>query len=198
MPTLFQSIQGFAGASGVGVLCLAGLFLAASVFANNLPVIAKDLLASPNWSAVANLPLLVVAYVIGLLAIAFVDGGTRLTSSGISALSNGAVAARYGQLEQEAEILSGSVVGFFLLGVAALLNMLGVSRMGSHSVVHGRIVRGHRGRCLEDEPNEALRCGCAGGPCSQHRGRPCRRTGHSRCGLTRHAADGAWTRARRG
>jgi hypothetical protein len=124
MPTLFQSIQGFAGASGVGVLCLAGLFLAASVFANNLPVIAKDLLASPNWSAVANLPLLVVAYVIGLLAIAFVDGGTRLTSSGISALSNGAVAARYGQLEQEAEILSGSVVGFFLLGVAALLNML--------------------------------------------------------------------------
>ncbi len=123
MPTLFQSIQGFAGASGVGVLCLAGLFLAASVFADNLPVVAKNLYASPNWSAVANLPLLVVAYVIGLLAMALVDRGTRLTQSDISALSNGAVAARYGQLEQEAEILSGSVVGFILLGVAALLNI---------------------------------------------------------------------------
>ena len=79
MPTLFQSIQGFAGASGVGVLCLAGLFLAASVFADNLPVVAKNLFASPNWSAVANLPLLVVAYVIGPLAMALVDRGTRLT-----------------------------------------------------------------------------------------------------------------------
>jgi hypothetical protein len=124
MPTLFQSIQGFAGASGVGVLCLAGLLLGASSFATNLPVVATDLLASSNWSAVAALPLIVVAYVIGLLAIALVDGVTRLTSSDISALSNGAVAARYGQLEQEAEILSGSVVGFLLLGVAALLNIL--------------------------------------------------------------------------
>jgi hypothetical protein len=32
MPTLFQSIQGFAGASGVGILCLVGLFLIVSVF----------------------------------------------------------------------------------------------------------------------------------------------------------------------
>lgn len=124
MPTLFQSIQGFAGAAGVGVLCLAGLFLTASVFANNLPTVATLLLASSNWSAVATLPVLVVAYVIGLLAITSVDRGTRLTNSGISALSQGAVAARFGQLEQEAEILSGSVVGFVLLGVAALSNTL--------------------------------------------------------------------------
>ena len=34
------------------------------------------------------------------------------------------MAARYGQLEQEAEILSGSVVGFALLSVAALLNTI--------------------------------------------------------------------------
>ena len=124
MPTLFQSIQGFAGASGVGVLCLGGLFLTVSVFADNLPTAATLLLASSNWSAVATLPVLVVAYVIGLLAIALVDRGPRLTHSGIRALSQGGVAARYGQLEQEAEILSGSVVGFVLLGVAALLNTM--------------------------------------------------------------------------
>ena len=124
MPTLFQSIQGFAGASGVGILCLVGLFLSVSVFAGNLPVVATRFLASPNWSGVATLPVLVVAYVIGLLAIAIVDRGTRLTNSGISALTHSVVAARYAQLEQEAEILSGSVIGFALLGVAAFLNTM--------------------------------------------------------------------------
>jgi hypothetical protein len=62
--------------------------------------------------------------VIGLLAIAVVDRSTRLTDSGINVLSQGLVAIRYGQLEQEAEILSGSVVGFVLLAVAALLNTM--------------------------------------------------------------------------
>jgi hypothetical protein len=121
MPTLFQSIQGFAGASGVGVLCLLGLFLIVSVFAENLPVVATLLLKNNNWTAIATLPILVVAYVIGLLAIALVDRG-KLPASHLSALSEAPVAARYGQLEQEAEILSGSVVGFVLLAVAALLN----------------------------------------------------------------------------
>ena len=124
MPTLFQSIQGFAGASGVGVLCLVGLFLTVSVFAGNLPVLTTRFLDSPNWSQVATLPVLVVAYVIGLLAIALVDRGTRLTRAGIGALSQAAIAARYGQLEQEAEILSGSVVSFVLLGFAALVNTM--------------------------------------------------------------------------
>jgi hypothetical protein len=122
MPTLFQSIQGFAGAAGVGVLCLLGLFLIVSVFANNLPAVATLLLGSNNWTAIATIPILVVAYVVGLLAIALVDRGNRLQPSHIGALSEAPIAARYAQLEQEAEILSGSVVGFVLLGVAALLN----------------------------------------------------------------------------
>jgi hypothetical protein len=80
MSTLFQSIQGFAGASGVGVLCLLGLFLIVSVFAENLPALATLLLGSNNWSAIATLPILVVAYVIGLLAIALVDRGKPIAS----------------------------------------------------------------------------------------------------------------------
>ena len=131
MPTLFQSIQGFAGASGVGILCLLGLFLIVSVFAENLPVVATHLLESPSWTAVATLPILVVAYVIGLLAIALVDRGNRLPASHISVLSEPPVAARYGQLEQEAEILSGSVVGFVLLGIVALLNAVAFQVPGS-------------------------------------------------------------------
>ena len=124
MPTLFQGIQGFAGASGVGVLCLVGLFFIVSVFATNLPYLVTLLVSSSNWAGIATVPVLVVAYVVGLLAIALVDRGNQLTASALNALIEGPIALRYGQLEQEAEILSGSVVGFLLLSIAALANTL--------------------------------------------------------------------------
>jgi len=124
MPTLFQNVQGFAGASGVGIVCLVGLFLIVSVFADNLPKVATLLLGSSSWGALATLPLLVVGYVVGLLAIALVDRGTPLTPAGIKVIGSGVVAARYGQLVQEAETLSGSVIAFVLLGAAALLNTM--------------------------------------------------------------------------
>ena len=122
MPTLFQGIQGFAGASGVGILCLVGLFFIVSVFATNLPYLLSLLVSSSNWAAIAAVPVLVVAYVLGLLAIALVDRGSQTAS--LSQLVEGPVAMRYGQLEQEAEILSGSVVGFLLLSIAAAVNTL--------------------------------------------------------------------------
>ena len=147
MPTLFQSIQG-SGRVGVGVLCLGGLFLTVSVFADNLPAAATLLLASSNWSAVATLPVLVVAYVIGLLAIALVDRGPRLTHSRRRALSQVQVQRRYGQLEQEAEILSGSVVGFVLLGVAALLNTMAFPGWTRTLVFTGALFGANRRRCV--------------------------------------------------
>src|SRR5215212_9688930 len=104
MPPLFQSIQGFAGAAGVGILCLVGLFLIVSGLAENLPTVATLLLSSSGWSAVATFPILVVAYVIGLVAIASVDSGRGLTASAVRALSATPLAARYAQVEQEAEI----------------------------------------------------------------------------------------------
>src|SRR5688572_26621654 len=124
MPTLFQGIQGFAGASGVGILCLVGLFFIVSVFATNLPYLATLLIGSSNWAAIAAVPILVVAYVVGLLAIALVDNANQLTVSTFAGLIEGPIAMRYGQLEQEAEILSGSVVGFLLLSIAALANTM--------------------------------------------------------------------------
>src|SRR5262245_3111571 len=115
MPTLFQAVQGFAGASGVGMLCLTALYFIASAFATNLPAATDKLVANPNWSAIVSLPLLVIAYVIGLLAIASVEGYSSLAGSDLQGLRDAAIASSYGKLEQEAEILSGSVVGFALL-----------------------------------------------------------------------------------
>jgi hypothetical protein len=122
MPSLFQGIQGFAGASGVGVMCLTALFFGASVFATNLPALANVIAASKTWSGIVTIPILVVAYVVGVLAIAVVEG---VTSEGVVELDalQGLAAQRYSQLEQEAEILSGSVIGFLLLAAAAFLNV---------------------------------------------------------------------------
>ena len=121
MPSMLQSVQGFAGASGVGVMCLTALFFGASVFATNLPALADFVASSTTWSGIVTLPILVVAYVVGVLAIAVVEG---ITSRGVVALGalQGIAAERFSQLEQEAEILSGSVIGFLLLAAAAFLN----------------------------------------------------------------------------
>ena len=141
MPTLFQGIQGFAGASGVGILCLVGLFFIVSVFATNLPYLLSLLVSSSNWAAIAAVPVLVVAYVLGLLAIALVDRGSQTAS--LSQLVEGPVAMRYGQLEQEAEILSGSVVGFLLLSIAAAVNTLAFP-LDSHISVCCSFIWSHR------------------------------------------------------
>src|SRR6185295_14177647 len=64
----------------------------------------------------------VVAYVVGVLAIAIVEGVTSADIVELDALQ-GLAAQRFSQLEQEAEILSGSVIGFLLLAAAAVLNV---------------------------------------------------------------------------
>jgi len=122
MPSLLQGIQGFAGASGVGVMCLTALFFGTSVFATNLPALADFIAVSTTWSGIVTIPILVVAYVVGVLAIAVVEGVTSAGDVELDALQ-GLAAQRFSQLEQEAEILSGSVIGFLLLAGAALLNV---------------------------------------------------------------------------
>jgi hypothetical protein len=64
MPSLLQGIQGFAGASGVGVMCLTALFFGASVFATNLPALVDFIAVSTTWSGIVTIPILVVAYVV--------------------------------------------------------------------------------------------------------------------------------------
>jgi hypothetical protein len=103
-------------------MCLTALFFGASVFATNLPALADFIAVSTTWSGIVTIPILVVAYVVGVLAIAVVES---VTGPGIVELDTlqGLAAQRFSQLEQEAEILSGSVIGFLLLAAAAFLNV---------------------------------------------------------------------------
>src|SRR6185312_13610498 len=82
----------------------------------------KDLLGSAAWGPFATLPFLVVAYVIGLLAIATVSVAVGF-EPGVASDLDTASTARYLQLAQEAEILSGSVIAFVLLALAAFLQI---------------------------------------------------------------------------
>jgi hypothetical protein len=91
------------------MLCLTGLYLIVSVLATNLPLVTTALVADTNWSAVVSLPMRVVAYVVGLLAITLVETWSPSTPPDVESLPRSSVAPRYAQLDQEAEILSGSV-----------------------------------------------------------------------------------------
>ena len=103
-------------------MCLTALFFGASVFATNLPALADFVAVSTTWSGIVTIPILVVAYVVGVLAIAVVEAVTSADVVELDALQ-GLAAQRFLQLEQEAEILSGSVIGFLLLAAAAFLNV---------------------------------------------------------------------------
>ena len=133
-------------------MCLTALFFGASVFATNLPALADFIAVSTTWSGIVTIPILVVAYVVGVLAIAVVEG---VTSAGIVELDalQGLAAQRFSQLEQEAEILSGSVIGFLLLAAAACSQRLGVSGLGSDTDNLCRGVLRHRPWCVENQPS---------------------------------------------
>jgi hypothetical protein len=117
MTVPFESIQGFAGPAGVGVLCLVAIFFIVSAFADNLPSKLKQ--TAPSWGAVATVPVLLVGYVLGLLAITVV---LRPSSADVLALAGAAdspAVSQYLKTMNEAEVLGGSVLAFILLALGA-------------------------------------------------------------------------------
>lgn len=121
MTVPFPDVQGFAGATGVGLLVMTAIYLITIVFATNLPEIAKAWVQGREWGAFSFVPLVLVAYVVGLLAMAAVDWAVACAP--IAVMQAGPAANQYIQLEQEAAILSGGVVAFALFAVAALLHV---------------------------------------------------------------------------
>lgn len=116
----FPDIQGFAGATGVGLLVLVGMYLLVIVFADNLPSVANAWIQRKEWGGLSFVPLVLVAYVIGLLAMALVGSTLGQDSTVVVTAPAGASVNEYVQLKQEAAILSGAVAAFALLAVAAV------------------------------------------------------------------------------
>ena len=126
----WQTIEGFAGASGVGALCFLGIFLFLDGRAPNLYPTVEFFAKTTTWSIVAAIPVLAIIYVIGLLAM---NGGElivdRISKSQavqeipdlvtIGEHDKSAITQQYLKLRQEKEILSGSFIALILLTIGA-------------------------------------------------------------------------------
>jgi hypothetical protein len=127
----WQGLQGFSGATAIGALVLVDLALVANSFADNLFPVINIYSKSPTWGIVVAIPLVSLAYLLGVLSIGaaelllirirWVDANALIEDT-IAASANGELAAvRFQQLQQEAELLGGGSIAFGLLGVGATL-----------------------------------------------------------------------------
>ena len=128
----WQSIQGFSGATAVGSLVFVAWALITNAFADNLFPVINVYSQSPTWAIVTAVPLLSLAYLLGLLSIGagealmilfkFVPANCLDERQMDSSERTGLVGARYQQLRQDAEILVGSALALGLLAVGAVLH----------------------------------------------------------------------------
>ena len=128
----WQSIQGFSGATAVGSLVFVGWALITNAFADNLFPVINLYSQSPTWAIVTAVPVLSLAYLLGLLCIGageafmifckFVPASSLDEGQTACSDSSSFVAARYQQLRQDAEILAGSALALGLLAVGASLH----------------------------------------------------------------------------
>lgn len=128
----WQSIQGFSGATAVGSLVFVDWALITNAFADNLFPVINLYSQSPTWAIVTAVPVLSLAYLLGLLCIGageafmifckFVPASSLDEGQTACSDSSSFVAARYQQLRQDAEILAGSALALGLLAVGASLH----------------------------------------------------------------------------
>jgi len=128
----WQSIQGFSGATAVGSLVFIDWALITDAFADNLFPMINLYSQSPTWAIVTAIPVLSLAYLLGLLcigagealliAVKFVP--KSCLDDGIFAGSERSdfVLAKYQQLRQDAEVLEGSALALLLLAIGASLH----------------------------------------------------------------------------
>jgi len=133
MPIATDSIGTFAGATGVGALCLLGVFLLLDGRAPNLFPTFEEYAKTATWGVVAAIPVLAIAYVVGLVLLT-ASGFALRGAFGLSVRHQAADAARlsslaakesvlsqtYLQLRQEADVMGGAALALVVLGLGAL------------------------------------------------------------------------------
>jgi hypothetical protein len=125
----WHGLQGFSGATAIGSIVLIGGIFLVNAFAENLLPAIQIFASTPTWALVTAIPLVALAYLIGLLSIGAGEAilhGLRLTNrttiiSDAMKIStkNGLIVERYFLLIQEANILAGSSLSFACLSFSA-------------------------------------------------------------------------------
>jgi hypothetical protein len=122
-----DGLQDFAGATGVGAICLLGVFLVLDGWHSRLFPTVEFYAKTATWSIVAAVPILAITYVLGILLIGVADvicglvpGLNLPTPIDLAAMGTAKEAPAvqgYLELVQQYEVLTGS--GLALLVVAA-------------------------------------------------------------------------------
>jgi hypothetical protein len=132
METPWQNIQSFSGASAGGAIVFIDLALVANAFADNLFPTINLYAQTPTWAIVVAIPVLSLVYLVGVLSIGAGEallswlrfGRAVMLDEDTAALigCGDVIIGRYQRLQQEAELLAGSVVAFGLLAVGSTLH----------------------------------------------------------------------------
>jgi hypothetical protein len=133
MSGVTDSLGTFAGGTGVGSLCILGVFLLLDGRAPTLLPTFEEYAKTATWGVVAAIPVLAIAYVIGLVLITASCFAVRV-SFGPSLLDEAADTARvsyvaakdsvlaqeYIRLRQERDVLGGAALALLVLAIGAL------------------------------------------------------------------------------
>jgi hypothetical protein len=128
-----ESITAVAGPAGVGALCILGVFLFLDGRAPDLFPTVETYAKTATWGIVAAVPVLVMAYVLGLFLISGAVLAVQLTFGPASELEaadiarlaaisaeKSAAVQTYVQLRQDSSVLAGSAVALIVLFAGAI------------------------------------------------------------------------------
>lgn len=131
-----DSLTTVAGPTGVGALCMLGVFLILDGRAPSLFPTVEEYAKSATWGVVAAVPILVMAYVLGLfltsaavIAVhAFVGPGADaeavdLARIAVLSAEKSAAVQYYVQLRQDRAAIAGCSIAFIVLGAGALCEL---------------------------------------------------------------------------
>lgn len=138
----WDSINGFAGATGIGAICVLGFFFIADGKDANIFHTLNSYASTATWGILAAVPTIAISFLIGqfavflgtLLATLFNSNNFDQVNSilVISKAQNDFLAQEYLHIKQERDILCGSAFSFLILGVGSFFE---VRNLMSHRTV---------------------------------------------------------------
>ena len=133
MPNTSDVLGSFAGATGVGALCVLAMFLFFDGRASNLLPNVEAYAKTATWAIVAAVPVLAMSYIVGLLLISGAESAVARTFGPTADVEladlarvaklpakDSVAVQRFAQLRQDRAILAGSAVALLLLAFGAL------------------------------------------------------------------------------
>jgi hypothetical protein len=145
-----DSITAVAGPAGVGALCILGMFLFFDGRAPELFPTVETYAKTATWGIVAAVPVLVMAYVLGLFLISgavlaiqltfglgFEQEATDIARLAAVSAEKSAAVQTYVQLRQDRAVLAGSAVAFVVLFAGAMSEIRNLSHLKGTIILLG-------------------------------------------------------------